>query len=431
MQWQMVRAVQGMFPHLELEEDHKHAALGQQHGGAREYLLELDLYVPGHELGFEYNGAHHYREVAFYGPLDIYRRRDEAKRALCRAQGIRLVEVPYWWDGRVESLAATLHRQLPAFVEAELSRAGEELSAPDSGEAVDHRRLLAELQEGRHEPIADVEEHMRAERRRLGSARARAASRRDCRVWRAGEQEVAGLLMAEIQDGMRVHWNGRDRLLATDRGRRIAGAPDWWLAGLPADVDVDGVLFMGRAGLGTLVAAAFLIHDWADSDRQSQWEAVRLVAHDMAPPTAGLPLSARLDLLGALPPSPSFEVAAYRRCEGEEDLQAALGAVGAGGGGFLLRDPAAPYAYGRQGRRELRALQSFTAEMEFVAANEKSRSFSCRSPAGKLQAVQVSALEHARPPPPGTLLPVRHFGLRFNSGRLKWPYLCPEAPADA
>jgi len=112
-------AVRRLFPSVTLLEDYRSGFTA----GAKEEprkagpSLELDLYMPDHQLAFEYNGVQHYHEVAFFGPLEAYQRRDEAKRRACREHGIRLLEVPYWWDGQVASLAASLHHRFPGLLQ--------------------------------------------------------------------------------------------------------------------------------------------------------------------------------------------------------------------------------------------------------------------------------------------------------------------------
>lgn len=434
MQRQMTRLVERMFPHLDMVEDYKHTSLGQHHELAgREYLLELDLYIPGHEIGFEYNGAHHYRDVGFYGPVDMYKRRDEAKRRMCVDRGIRLVEVPYWWDGQVESLAATLYQQLPSFVSTELAadniigrKKGDEML----GTQLDREKLLKELERGDHAPIVSLAEHMADEKQRHLQQVTRKAAKKGARVWTPGEQEVEGMIMIEAIDGVRVYWNASEAVLATERGKRLLTAPSWWLDRLPAERDVDGLLYMGKSSIGSLIGAAFLGHHrpddigGADDVRDRAWESIRFIALDTPPQDPSQGFAERVELLKALPESDTFVIGKYELCNGTEHLLERLERdIDAGGGGFLLRHSDARYAYGKQAEAELRALKTFTADVTFEAKNTASRSFTCRSPSGARQAVQVSKWEYQQPPAPGTILRVQHFGDRINSGRLKWPYL--------
>lgn len=40
-------------------------------------------------------------------------KRDEEKREECKNRNISLIEIPFWWDGKPESLIATIHRIRP------------------------------------------------------------------------------------------------------------------------------------------------------------------------------------------------------------------------------------------------------------------------------------------------------------------------------
>lgn len=60
--------------------------------------MELDIFIPSLNLGLEYHGEQHFQDVQYFGPKQQYTTRDTHKREACEAQGITLIEVPYWWD---------------------------------------------------------------------------------------------------------------------------------------------------------------------------------------------------------------------------------------------------------------------------------------------------------------------------------------------
>jgi hypothetical protein len=39
--------------------------------------------------------------------------RDKEKKTACSSQGITLIEIPFWWDLHIESLAATIIKYRP------------------------------------------------------------------------------------------------------------------------------------------------------------------------------------------------------------------------------------------------------------------------------------------------------------------------------
>ena len=62
-------------------------------------------------MAFEYQGEQHYRWNTVFG--ESYRDKDKHKREACKRFGITLIEIPYWWDGDIYSLAATIHKYCP------------------------------------------------------------------------------------------------------------------------------------------------------------------------------------------------------------------------------------------------------------------------------------------------------------------------------
>ena len=38
------------------------------------------------------------------------KKKDQEKRKACKEAGVTLVEVPYWWDNTIESLANFIHK---------------------------------------------------------------------------------------------------------------------------------------------------------------------------------------------------------------------------------------------------------------------------------------------------------------------------------
>ncbi len=48
-----------------------------------------------------------------HSPLAQLQERDHFKKMVCKQNGITLVVVPFWWNGRIESLAKTVHLLRP------------------------------------------------------------------------------------------------------------------------------------------------------------------------------------------------------------------------------------------------------------------------------------------------------------------------------
>eukprot|EP01127_Copromyxa_protea_P024422 TRINITY_DN9601_c0_g1_i1.p1 TRINITY_DN9601_c0_g1~~TRINITY_DN9601_c0_g1_i1.p1 ORF type:complete len:143 (-),score=22.01 TRINITY_DN9601_c0_g1_i1:139-519(-) len=75
--------------------------------------VEFDIWLPEERLALEYQGEHHFRDFArFIGGANVNVAnqfvRDMNKHNYCSLESIKLVEVPYWWDGNKESLQLIL-----------------------------------------------------------------------------------------------------------------------------------------------------------------------------------------------------------------------------------------------------------------------------------------------------------------------------------
>lgn len=76
-------------------------------------FAEFDIFLPGFNLAFEYQGEQHFDEIpGKFGKVDIYFRRDEKKSILAQRIGVLLVCVPYWWDNSPHSLAVFISNHL-------------------------------------------------------------------------------------------------------------------------------------------------------------------------------------------------------------------------------------------------------------------------------------------------------------------------------
>lgn len=73
----------------------------------------LDVYMPGHNLGVEYQGSQHLQPVDYFGGEKAFEqqlRRDEKKRRLCAKHGCALIEVHEGYDE--ETVLATVRNAL-------------------------------------------------------------------------------------------------------------------------------------------------------------------------------------------------------------------------------------------------------------------------------------------------------------------------------
>jgi len=75
--------------------------------------IQLDVYVKTFSIAFEYQGEQYYRSRSIYGSHTNQQKTDEEKKILCQNHGITLIEIPFWWDRKKESLIATINKHRP------------------------------------------------------------------------------------------------------------------------------------------------------------------------------------------------------------------------------------------------------------------------------------------------------------------------------
>eukprot|EP01114_Cavostelium_apophysatum_P014087 TRINITY_DN3560_c0_g1_i1.p1 TRINITY_DN3560_c0_g1~~TRINITY_DN3560_c0_g1_i1.p1 ORF type:complete len:697 (-),score=96.12 TRINITY_DN3560_c0_g1_i1:32-2122(-) len=99
-------AIQEIFQGNDIHFNYQHPTLKFPLSGKH---IQLDIYVPKMEIAFEYQGEQHFVGKNREGQ----RARDAQKRQICEANGITLIEVPYWWNGTVEALVGTIRKVRP------------------------------------------------------------------------------------------------------------------------------------------------------------------------------------------------------------------------------------------------------------------------------------------------------------------------------
>ncbi len=78
------------------------------------FWLNKKIFVPDLSLAVEYNGSYHYINRPFlFADLQTVQKRDLRKQTICKANGITLLIVPYWWDNTIQSVAQSLHLARP------------------------------------------------------------------------------------------------------------------------------------------------------------------------------------------------------------------------------------------------------------------------------------------------------------------------------
>lgn len=81
---------------------------------------EMDLTIPELSLALEFQGEHHYADILDVGLAERKRSTDETKAAVVQSKGYTLVSIPFWWDGKTESLGNSIRAARPDLIPGSL-----------------------------------------------------------------------------------------------------------------------------------------------------------------------------------------------------------------------------------------------------------------------------------------------------------------------
>lgn len=152
--------------------------------------------------------------------------------------------------------------------------------------------------------------------------------------------DPADYWISEKYDGVRAFWDGRE--LRFRSGRRVP-APDWFIAGLPAQ-PLDGELWLGRRRFDELSA---IVRKAQPVD--AEWRGVKYMIFEL-PDAAGTFTEriARMQALVAASGNPQLQTVEQFRVADRTALMRRLQEVVKGGGeGLMLHRTASPYSTGR------------------------------------------------------------------------------------
>ena len=98
--------VESIFPNIEIKRHYRPKWLDG---------LELDIFIPSENLGFEYQGIQHFKAVGHWGgekQLEIQKEHDSRKKRICAERGIVLICVDYDENLTVENISNKIGRDL-------------------------------------------------------------------------------------------------------------------------------------------------------------------------------------------------------------------------------------------------------------------------------------------------------------------------------
>ena len=222
--------------------------------------------------------------------------------------------------------------------------------------------------------------------------------------------DPTGYWISEKFDGCRAYWSGE--VLVSRYGKPL-GAPDWFIERLPKGIKLDGELWVGYNKFGTLIR---LLKTQGDKE----WEDCKLMVFDS--PDDDKTFEDRIKYLkNNVQENDSLELVPFTLCRNAEHLKEELDiVVKKGGEGLMLRKADASYDVGRSNNMLKVKLQQ-DAEVKMVKKASKCVGYDTLLPNGVPITIRCVYSDYKNPPPPGTILQVKHFG-EWKSGKLKNPY---------
>jgi DNA ligase-1 len=220
---------------------------------------------------------------------------------------------------------------------------------------------------------------------------------------------------SEKLDGMRALWNGHQ--LVSRQGNPI-DAPDFFIAGFPADMCLDGELFAGRAQFQHTVSIA------RRQNGGELWRELKFVVFDAPCNPGGFE-----ERLAAVVEAEFLVLHPHEPCRSAEHLQEELKRIEAlGGEGLMMRRKQSAYKFGRS--QVLLKVKTFKDDEAIVYGHQPGKgkhsgrmgALQCRLKGGVEFKVGTgfSDQERGNPPSIGAVITFRYFELT-NAGVPRFP----------
>eukprot|EP01125_Pyxidicula_operculata_P013676 TRINITY_DN4544_c0_g1_i1.p1 TRINITY_DN4544_c0_g1~~TRINITY_DN4544_c0_g1_i1.p1 ORF type:complete len:657 (+),score=99.41 TRINITY_DN4544_c0_g1_i1:645-2615(+) len=405
--------LQKLFPWLEIFEDYKHptitwdqikqktdvetdttpSATGNK---SRSSPIEFDLWLPKVKLAVEYQGEQHYNDLQrAFGPsssLELYTHRDKQKQELCDLNGITLLQVPYWWNGDLQSLAATISIIRPDLVDPKKV----------SSIPID---VNYQTEKDRKKQMKSIIEYLSHPREWIDSI------------------DPTGWWITEKYDGIRAYWDGKQ--MYSKRGNLIPIPPEF-TKNLP-EAQLDGELWCGYED-HTLSKLMAIVKSKSNTSEEGlmdiKWSSVVYMIFD-APGIEGN-YKYRYDEISKIvqPLTDSGEkikMADIQECQSTQHLMESLEKVQKiGGEGLIIRNPnTLNYQSGRNDS-VLKVKPYLDTEVRMIEPSTTSYSLICEQKNGQTCIVKCASADYLHPPAKGEILRVKYSGY-YSSGKLKYP----------
>jgi DNA ligase-1 len=236
-----------------------------------------------------------------------------------------------------------------------------------------------------------------------------------------GRISLTGYLLSEKKDGVRGRWTG-EKLVT--RYENEIHAPDWFLAGLPKGVALDGELWIKR---GYFHETSGIVRRARPRIGGVEWRAMRFHVFDA--PELKVPASRRLALIPSLIAMAPYAVAIQHVVAPNNDVVLRMLdlVLSAGGEGLMAICPDNEYKPGRRVSDFVKVKVWQEAEAVVVKRNETKDSVRCVLPkqASGGSGVEFdvglpSVRDRAHPPKPGETITFRFFTYE-ESGKPRHP----------
>lgn len=378
-QWWLKEKISEILPGTEIIEEYRHPDLFWNSGGRS---VEFDIWIPKYNIAVEYHGEQHYFDIhAAFGSSDLYSERDTRKQQLCEEHGITYIVVPYWWDRKIESVAASLYKSCPNVFPKTLFQ-----PIPDNPpkQKIQASKIYAQMH--------GVD-------------------------W-SSTVDPTGWYMSEKLDGYRAFWDGTD---LWTRGGHLINAPLGFKACLPK-VELDGELW---CGYGTKSQLASILKKSSHEERTEQelselWRPIKFCVFDL-PKEPGTYPQRHAKLKDLRTENPNVSIVPMTKCQGIEDLKTKLNEIQSKSGeGIMLYHPTAAYTPGRTiNLQKVKVHQD--AFVKFIQKNTNSYSLICDQMDGVQIKVKCCGYDYEDPPEVGTVIQIRHSGIVKDSKKFKFP----------
>eukprot|EP01124_Arcella_intermedia_P018337 TRINITY_DN2528_c0_g5_i1.p1 TRINITY_DN2528_c0_g5~~TRINITY_DN2528_c0_g5_i1.p1 ORF type:complete len:363 (+),score=82.00 TRINITY_DN2528_c0_g5_i1:113-1090(+) len=311
----------------------------------------------------------------------------------CADKGITLITIPYWWDGKPDSLASTLHLSLPDIF-------------PQTGSP----QIPSHPPPNAKTPFSKV----------MGNHVA--ALLMHAEDW-DGEVDPTGWYMSEKVDGFRAFWDGSN--LFSKKGNLLP-APLEFTSTLPRNVYLDGELWVGYDGFNKLLS---IVRKSTDLQTTSDlWKDVKFCVFDAPMHHGSYPERHTYARQATAVCGPNICTIPIQPCTGVDHLNTILSDITSKKGeGVMLYHPTSTYTPGRTSN--LLKVKAYTEEdVKFLKCNPNSYSFLCEQLNGATSIIKCSGWDYLNPPTPGTVLTVKHNGIFKSSQKMKYPFLTRVRP---